>query len=172
MIYAIRAVGTEFIKFGKAKSVGRRLVEIQSTSPLELFIEVVADWPNLAEKAIHRYLEPMLERGEWFRDGLLTRQVMQWMTIGEDGLHFLQREAGRKLKFTKEEISSPPRVSIAPARDKKRRKALAAERRLLARVSQRRAWWAWQEASKTHVHPQQSGQNETLAPIPLNNQRG
>ena len=145
MIYAIRATGTQFIKFGKARSVGKRLVEIQSSSPFELFIEVVADWPNIAEKAIHSYLEPMFERGEWFRDGLITRNVMQWMTIGEDGLHFLQRETGRTLKFSKEELRTAPRVSIARTREPK-------ELRLAKRLAQRQAWWAWQE----RVQPQQS----------------
>ena len=38
MIYAIRAVGTDYIKFGKAISVGKRLKELECGSAHELSI--------------------------------------------------------------------------------------------------------------------------------------
>ena len=38
MIYAIKAEGTVFIKFGKAASVGKRLKELETASPHELTI--------------------------------------------------------------------------------------------------------------------------------------
>lgn len=66
MIYAIRAVGTEYIKFGKADSVGKRLKELETASPYELNIEAVANWPNEEERRIHRYLMSSYVRGEWF----------------------------------------------------------------------------------------------------------
>lgn len=92
MIYAIEALGTGFIKFGKAHSVGKRLVALECANPFELHILAVANWPDGAEKSIHRLLEPMHQRGEWFKDGKLTREVISWMTNGEAGLERLHSE--------------------------------------------------------------------------------
>lgn len=86
MIYAIRAVGTKFIKFGRAASVGRRLKELDTGCPHELHIEAVADWPDGQESAIHAYLEADFEKLEWFRDGDRAAQVIAWMQAGESGL--------------------------------------------------------------------------------------
>lgn len=76
MIYAIRALGTDFIKFGKAKDVGKRYNDIQSTSPFELRIEAIADWPDYMERAIHKLLSL---RGEWFSDSPLTQEALEWL---------------------------------------------------------------------------------------------
>ena len=82
MIYAIHAVGTPFIKFGRATSVGKRLKELETGSPHDLYIVAVADWPDGAEAAVHKYLEPQAERREWFRDGERTQQLINWMLSG------------------------------------------------------------------------------------------
>jgi hypothetical protein len=57
-----------------------------------LTIEAVADWPDGAETAIHTYLEPEIERGEWFKDGKLAREVLAWMVNGQAGLEKLRTE--------------------------------------------------------------------------------
>jgi hypothetical protein len=59
MIYAIEAVGSGFIKFGKARSVGRRLKELETACPYDLHIIAVADWPDGAETALHLHLRPV-----------------------------------------------------------------------------------------------------------------
>lgn len=92
MIYAIEAVGSGFIKFGRAKSVGRRLKELECACPFDLHIIAVADWPDGAETAVHLHLSPMHERGEWFKDGPLTREVLSWMLNGQTGLEQLQSQ--------------------------------------------------------------------------------
>lgn len=86
MIYAIRAVGTEFVKIGRAKSVGRRLKELDTGCPHELHIEAVADWPDEQETAIHGYLNDHCEKFEWFRDSEKTAKVIEWLQAGEEGL--------------------------------------------------------------------------------------
>jgi hypothetical protein len=67
VIYAIHAVGSNFVKFGKAKRVKKRLDTHQIGCPLQLKLLAEADWPDLAEGKIHRLLWGSRERGEWFR---------------------------------------------------------------------------------------------------------
>ena len=69
MIYAIRAIGTEYVKFGKAKDPVRRLLLLQVGCPHLLEIESVADWPDSEEYAIHAYLTAIgaHHQGEWFK---------------------------------------------------------------------------------------------------------
>ena len=103
MIYAIRAVGTEFVKIGVAKSVGNRLEQIETHCPHELHIEAVADWPHEQEAAIHLYLSKSNQKREWFKDGERTAQVIAWMQGKDRGLrsfrvaflHFAKTELGR-----------------------------------------------------------------------------
>ena len=73
MIYAIRAIGTEYVKFGytgeaEAKS---RLRDLQVGSPHEL--QLIASGPGelALERKIHRRLKKAGEhvRGEWFTYG-------------------------------------------------------------------------------------------------------
>ena len=86
MLYAIRAVGTEFIKFGRAKNIGRRLKGMDTGCPHELEVLVVADWPDGQEKAIHLYLADRWHRLEWFKDGDRPQQVIAWMADKQKGL--------------------------------------------------------------------------------------
>ena len=86
MIYAIRAVGTQFVKIGRAKSVGRRLKELETGCPHELHIEAVAEWPDPQEAAIHMYLSEHCEKYEWFRDSDRTAQVIGWLNAEAHGL--------------------------------------------------------------------------------------
>ena len=105
MIYAIRAVGTKFVKIGRAGSVGKRLKELDTGCPHELHIEAVADWPDGQETAIHAYLARHSEKLEWFRDGDSTATVIAWMLEGESGLRAFRVEF---LKF----ISSQPKLRL------------------------------------------------------------
>lgn len=94
MIYAIRAVGTEFIKFGRAGSVGKRLKELDTGCPYELEIMAVADWPDGAETAIHRLLEDANVKLEWFRATDKASLIVRWMQ-NLDGLDMLRAEVAK-----------------------------------------------------------------------------
>jgi hypothetical protein len=85
VIYAIRAVGTEYVKIGKANSVGTRLKQMETGCPFELHIEAAANWPDAEERRIHRHLEQSYVRGEWYRDGQRLEEVIKLMRAA-DGL--------------------------------------------------------------------------------------
>jgi hypothetical protein len=85
VIDAIRAVGTEFVKIGKASSVGQRLKQMETGCPFDLHIEAVADWPDAEERRLHRHLEQSYVRGEWYRDGVRLEEVISLMR-SPDGL--------------------------------------------------------------------------------------
>lgn len=146
MIYALEAVGTGFIKFGRASSVGRRLAELECGSPYELNIIAVANWPDHAESTVHRYLEPVSERREWFRDSSLARQVIAWMVNGEAGLERIQQERPQRLKRT-----LAYQRSLAHAQPPK----------IQQRRAERAAWWAAIEKQ------QSTAANGHLTPLKL-----
>lgn len=75
MIYAIRAVGTEFIKFGRAEDVQERLRQHQCSNPHKLELIVAGDWPDEEERKILDYLNPVRVRGEWFKTCQGTRLI-------------------------------------------------------------------------------------------------
>ena len=79
MIYAIQAVGTEFIKYGVAMSVGARLRNLRVASPHELVILATANWSNQAESRIHSLLRSEYVRGEWFRHRGLSLDIVRLM---------------------------------------------------------------------------------------------
>ena len=124
MIYAIEAVGSGFIKFGRAKSVGRRLKELECACPHDLHIVAVADWPDGAETALHLHLRPVHERGEWFKDSDLTREVLAWMLNGQAGLESLQAQIPNNRDRRKLFQGPKPTETIE------------------SRRAQRKAWWA------------------------------
>jgi hypothetical protein len=125
VIYAIRAVGTEFVKIGKASSVGRRLKELDTACPHELHIEAAADWPDQQESAIHLYLKAHCEKFEWFRDSAQTIQVIGWLRAQEEGLRqfrvmFLEfaRANGRMPRWLASEFEYPSQKPARPRRVK------------------------------------------------------
>ena len=128
MIYAIRAVGTEFVKIGKANSVGRRLRELEVASPHELHIEAVADWPDGEERRLHIYLRAHYVRGEWFRDGERLTEVIA-LLCREDGLSAWQA-IGPQVRTIRQEEK--------PSLERKRKAMAKYERRRL----ERKQWWA------------------------------
>jgi hypothetical protein len=144
VIYAIQAVGTDFIKFGKANSVSKRLKDLEVGNPHELHIVGAADWPDGAETAIHKYLATQCERGEWFRDGELVQQVIGWML--NDSFEHLQvgiadaveKQTIRKLaRQNRKRKRTAKAVSLAGARDQHWSKSF----KPLTRKEQRQAWW-------------------------------
>lgn len=96
MIYAISAVGTEYIKFGRATSIGQRLRELDTGCPHELNVLATAQWQDGAERAIHRLLAGHRAKGEWFSDCDTARQIIEWMWRGEDGLKDLRAAMSSK----------------------------------------------------------------------------
>lgn len=88
MIYAIHAVGTNYIKFGKAGNVKRRLQTLQGANPHELRVICEADWPDDAEALIHKLLTGSKARGEWFGLDKLAVNILALMR-DEDGLNRL-----------------------------------------------------------------------------------
>jgi hypothetical protein len=123
MIYAIRAVGTPFTKFGTAKDAYKRLAYLQIGIPFKLLLMANADWPNKQEGVIHAYLADSLERGEWFKDSPNTRKVIDLLRDGESGYREWQRIslAGNGLtsktkKLARLEVARA-RLSYAHARD-------------------------------------------------------
>jgi SOS response regulatory protein OraA/RecX len=146
MIYAIRAVGIEFIKFGRATSIGRRLAELDTGCPFELEIIATADWPDGSETAIHRLLATVNQKGEWFRDGELAQSIIKWMSNVDLGLARLQSELRKQLgvSFEKKDSgrSRSGELSLAPAREKRRGRfspSIAAQRMLQAQQYDREA---------------------------------
>ena len=99
MIYAIRAIGTDYIKFGKANNVGKRLAGHQVSCPHDLEIVAIAEWPDEAEKTIHALLAKHHHRGEWFKDSERTNTVITLMAKKGYGLrairNMLSKEQGK-----------------------------------------------------------------------------
>src|SRR4029077_19026965 len=81
VIYVIKALGTDFVKVGvtRGEAIGRRLSTLQIGCPFELSIIALADWPDQAERQLHIYLELLLERGEWFREGERVSHIIRLM---------------------------------------------------------------------------------------------
>lgn len=118
MIYAIRAVGTEYIKIGKANSVGRRLRELETASPHELHIEAAADWPDAEERRLHIYLRVDLVRAEWFRHSDRLAKVIDLLRA-ETGLEDWKAICELELIRGKRDIES--RSSALPNLELRRR---------------------------------------------------
>src|SRR5437899_128288 len=88
VIYAIKAVGTQFVKIGvtRGDKVGRRLADHQVSSPFELELIAIANWPDTSERQLHHYLAELRERGEWFREGERLSHALRLMADKENGL--------------------------------------------------------------------------------------
>ena len=133
MIYAIRAVNTDFVKIGRAKSVGHRLNEIQTHSPFELEVLAVANYGDAAERIIHQYLEAQWERGEWFRLTPETWQVIEWMR--------LQEWSGTPLATFAPKYKQPPATKKQAKKRERAIEVIEPETPADLRRAQRRAWW-------------------------------
>ncbi len=85
MIYAIRAIGTEYIKIGLANGPQHRLSNLQCGCPFELALEAQADWPDTEERKLHAYLTKAGYhfRREWFKDGPALSRLVEFMKSGD-----------------------------------------------------------------------------------------
>lgn len=128
MIYAIGAVGTEFIKIGWTKQIGKRLKELDTGCPHELEILATADWPSGAETALHRYLQEHNVKGEWFQFSEKTEQAIKWL-MDANGLELLRQALQAELGVCRwlEPVTAKPIVAETPE----------ARRR-----EERKRWWA------------------------------
>jgi hypothetical protein len=76
MIYFVKPRGKPYVKIGHARSVRRRLEQLQGASPYELVIlSVIAGGPA-REKLIHARFAHLRVRGEWFR---YSREVRRFL---------------------------------------------------------------------------------------------
>lgn len=83
MIYAIRANGTPYIKFGYTSEINvrDRLGQLQTGCPYELEMVAVGMGGALEEAEIHATLEiaGKRHRGEWFIHSEATKAAIQWI---------------------------------------------------------------------------------------------
>ena len=124
MIYAIRAAGTPYIKFGRASSVARRIREMETGCPHDLEVLASADWPDGIEKGIHAYLDDSWQRGEWYMDSDRTAQVIAWLKA-PDGYEACKRAGIAERLNKRASWSSPVELDT-----------------VLQRRKERQDWWA------------------------------
>ena len=89
VIYAIRAVGSEYVKIGiSTKSGMGRIADMQTGCPFELVLIAEADWPHSEERRIHAHLKRLGRhaRGEWFQRGGETDKLIDLLRDGHTGL--------------------------------------------------------------------------------------
>ena len=84
MIYAIRC--GQWVKFGKANCVKSRMADLQIANPYKLTLLAAADWPNDHEALIHAFMRPHHQRGEWFRNGVAAKAIIEAMKDQQEGL--------------------------------------------------------------------------------------
>lgn len=144
MIYAIRAVGTEFIKFGVAASARKRLEMLQTGCPHELQLLASRAGDRETENYIHvRLLKANCHhRGEWFRSCLETKAIIKEMkerALKPNVAGVLElRIANRKLKIAE---STEGRESFGWMEWKKYKNPASPFPRVRARPS-----WEWTPA--------------------------
>jgi hypothetical protein len=81
LIYAIRAVGTKYIKFGVAANIKQRIDLMQTGCPFLLVLVASCPGDKEAETSIHvRLLRAEAHhRGEWFKDCPEAQLILQEM---------------------------------------------------------------------------------------------
>lgn len=83
-VYAIGDSDARYIKFGFARSPQKRLLSLQTGSPLQLRVLVAIQVINLfdaieVERGIHVAAGRFHIRGEWFHSGPRTLMLVEWM---------------------------------------------------------------------------------------------
>lgn len=76
-IYAMQA--GDFIKFGWAKDITKRRLQLQTGCPQRIEVIATAAWPRKFEHAIHAKLNDQRAHGEWFSVGGETNEVVRLM---------------------------------------------------------------------------------------------
>lgn len=127
MIYAIRAVGTEFVKFGRTDGLSpkKRLDTMQTGCPYPLELLAVCEGDKATEAFIHMMLRKAgaLHRGEWFKWGVDAEAIVGMMKDGS-------------LKIAEAEIA--PNAYLRAPRHKRLGAALELNERLMAKRKPRR----------------------------------
>lgn len=106
-IYAMRA--GDFIKFGWAKDVDARRLQLQTGCPQKIEVLAAVEWPRSYEKAIHAMHERSKTHGEWFEANDATMETVRQMR-----------------KNAAEEVAAFVGVSI-PRKPQKERRAISEE---------------------------------------------
>ena len=119
MIYAIRAVGTDYIKFGYTDkaSAHSRLRELQTGCPFDLSIEASCRGGRALETWVHTRLRKagLERRNEWFIYGQQAKELVDLMN--QDKLGMLERaqsispthrRLGAALKYAEQIASKVP----------------------------------------------------------------
>lgn len=77
-VYAIHAVGSQYVKIGKSINPDRRLLQIAPQMPFRTrFIKVWrTSFMSMAEVSLHRHHEQARTNGEWFELDLLSLGVL------------------------------------------------------------------------------------------------
>lgn len=64
VVYLVHAKGTDLYKIGKAVDVGKRISDLQTSSPYKLVILAVVE--GTREKDLHARYKQFRQHGEWF----------------------------------------------------------------------------------------------------------
>jgi hypothetical protein len=99
MIYAIKAVGTEYVKIGVSLGGGpARIAAMQTGCPFELVLIAQAEWPHDDERRIHAHLKRLglHVRGEWFKREGDTVAIIEMMRNGRAGMDDLHKRLLRR----------------------------------------------------------------------------
>ena len=98
-LYAICDIAGEYVKVGKAKSINKRLAQLQTANPSRLIVvglrKVYVSEALVYEATIHRRLKQYHVLGEWFR---YTDAVYQ--ILGEGLLMSATVEPANRLSST------------------------------------------------------------------------
>jgi hypothetical protein len=78
VIYAIRALGTEYVKFGYTNDVQSRLATLQTGCPWDLELVAQCEGDQATETWVHWRLfqANAHHRGEWFKDCAEVKKVL------------------------------------------------------------------------------------------------
>ena len=101
-IYAMQA--GSFIKFGWAKDVEARRLQLQTGNPHKIEVVAAVAWPRKFERAIHAKLHPFNTCGEWFDLCDESSEVVRMMRDGES--EALSEHIGLRVKKVRHETPS------------------------------------------------------------------
>jgi hypothetical protein len=109
MIYAIRAVGTDYIKFGYTShgSAEARMKTLQTGCPFDLALEATCKGGIALEAWVHTRLRKagLARRNEWFTYGAEARELVNLMKkdklseVERSGIGPTHRRLGKALQY-------------------------------------------------------------------------
>ena len=93
MIYAIEAVGSGMVKFGRAKNPKNRLKELSTGSPHPLRLLAMANWNDDVERLIHAAFRHLRVNGEWFKEDDHVKMFIAYMMENPHGVPNYAKES-------------------------------------------------------------------------------